>query len=174
MIAVYLSARMARAAELRAYRDDLEAEGIVVTSRWLDTPPETAHTPAHAAADVADIYQADVFVTFAEDAVELSPLPYAARGGRHVEFGIAYETGIPCIVVLGPAHVEENVFHLLPNVIRVATWDAARVLLEEFAAWRSQPMPVLADLPSRAQPLLSDEVDPYADAYADDTHGEDQ
>lgn len=138
---VYLSARYPRQAELRAYREQLEADGITVISRWLDQPPHAVHTTQHALGDVEDIYAVDVFVAFAEQPDIHSLAPYAARGGRHVEFGVAYECGCTCLVV-GVAE-GENVFHLLPGVGRVATWAEARDVLlalaeEELdARWRA-------------------------------------
>lgn len=132
---VYLSARYARMHELADYRTELEALGIEVTARWLDGSTFDA-TPENAQIDIDDIYAADVFVTFAEEPVEQSSLPYAARGGRHVEFGIAYECGCRCLVIggdttNGPAG--ENVFHLLPTVGRVSTWAEAKVALVALA-----------------------------------------
>lgn len=125
---VYLSARYPRQAELRVYRDKLEALGITVTSRWLDQPPHAGHTQQHAIEDVDDIYEADVFVAFSEPPIEVNPAPFAARGGRHVEFGIAYECGCTCLVV-----GEENVFHLLPGIGRVRSWPEALDVLVALA-----------------------------------------
>lgn len=131
---VYLSARYPRQAELRGYRDQLEHRGITVLSRWLDAPADAVATAEHANMDVDDIYEADVFVAFAEHPVPAGTIaPEAAsRGGRHVEFGIAYESGIRCLVVAPPGHLDvsgpydgENVFHLLPGVGRASSWPEA-------------------------------------------------
>lgn len=135
---VYLSARYPRRAELRAYADELVSHDIDVSSRWctgqLDEPggTEAVPTAAHAQADLADIYASTVLVTFAE--LPNSAKDCASRGGRHVEFGIAYETGIVCIVVapeplVAATYGGENVFHLLPGVIRVGSWVEAKALL---------------------------------------------
>jgi hypothetical protein len=137
---VYLSARYPRRAELRAYADELAAHDIDVSSRWLTADEggtEAVPTAAHAQADITDLYASTVLVTFAE--LPNSAKDCASRGGRHVEFGIAYETGIVCIVVAPeglpgrPAPVTdyqgENVFHLLPGVIRVGSWAEAKALL---------------------------------------------
>lgn len=142
---VYLSARYPRRAELRQYADELLAHDIDVSSTWLTAsgPGEDIPTEAHAQADLEDLYASTALVTFAE--VPNCAKEHASRGGRHVEFGIAYETGIVCIVVAPSAwfdigHQEvrvepvrpypgENVFHLLPGVIRVGSWAEAKALL---------------------------------------------
>ena len=163
---VYLSARYPRRAELRAYADELVSHDIDVSSRWCTGQPdeggtEAVPTAAHAQADLDDLYASTVLVTFAE--LPNSAKECASRGGRHVEFGIAYETGIVCIVVApepltnttykykamndasrvahevltgtrAPAPISydyqgENVFHLLPGVIRVGSWPEAKALL---------------------------------------------
>jgi hypothetical protein len=51
-----------------------------------------------------------------------------ARGGRHVEFGMAYAWGKRLIVV-GP---REHVFHALPLVEHYPDWAA---LANEMAVW---------------------------------------
>lgn len=139
---VYLSARYPRQAELRDYREQLEHRGITVLSRWLDAPADAVATVEHANMDVDDIYEADVFVAFAEATVPAGTIApeAAARGGRHVEFGIAYESGIRCLVVAPPQprvpfgnsyridpepYEGENVFHLLPGVGRASSWPEA-------------------------------------------------
>lgn len=123
---VYLSARYGRMAELVVYAAQLADLGIECTSRWL-TGSTVDATAENARIDVDDVYAADVFVTFSEEPVEFSPLSYASRGGRHVEFGIAYEAGTPCIVV-GP---RENVFHLLGEVEQYDAWPEALDRLQE-------------------------------------------
>jgi len=122
---VYLCARFGRRAELRGYRATLRVDGYHCTSRWLDDPePDTdADRAAHCVADVLD---ADVLIAFSEAPAEYSIVPYAARGGRHVELGIAYGCGMPVIVV----GERENVFHSLDEGIDlVPCWlDALAVL----------------------------------------------
>lgn len=133
---VYLSARYPRQAELRDYREQLEHRGITVRSRWLDAPADAVATVEHANMDVDDIYDADLFVTFAEATVPAGTIaPEAAsRGGRHVEFGIAYESGIRCLVVTAPGEgTGENVFHLLPGVGRAASWSEAMAAIVAMA-----------------------------------------
>ena len=127
---IYLAARYSRREELLAYKADLEAKGHTVSARWLlgehqahpgalkvesaeDTmPPESR---AFAEDDVADIERADLLVAFSEP-----PRSGNSRGGRHVEFGMAFAWGIPLCVV-GPA---ENVFHTLHDISRFDTWAA--------------------------------------------------
>lgn len=124
---VYLSSRYDRRLELLGYAAELEAEGIEVGARWL--AGALASTPETALIDAEDTCACDVFVTFSEEPVMYSPLPYASRGGRHVEFGMAHCMGIP-IIVVGP---QENVFHLLPRVVIVPTWAEAKAELIEAA-----------------------------------------
>lgn len=127
---VYLSARYARREELQGYRDDLAELGIYCTSRWLDG--EGLDMSENATKDIDDVLAADVLVAFSDEPAEFSPHPFAARGGRHVEFGIAIGAGLPVLIV-GP---RENVFHhetdraeihretCWPNALQyLATWD---------------------------------------------------
>jgi hypothetical protein len=57
--------------------------------------------------DVEDVKAADILIFFAED-----PLVGVKRGGRHVEFGIAWTLGKPIYVI----NFKENVFHYLKGV----------------------------------------------------------
>lgn len=125
---VYLSARYGRMHELAAYAAQLAALGITCTSTWL-TGSTFENSTENALTDVHDIYDADAFVTFSEEPVEFSDKSFASRGGRHVEFGVAYETGIPMLVV-GP---RENVFHLLDGVEQFDAWEAALERVQELA-----------------------------------------
>lgn len=126
---VYLSSRYDRRAELDEYARELEAAGgYECTSTWLNGST-FENTTANAATDIDDIYAADAFVCFSEEPQEQSSLSWAARGGRHVEFGVAFETGLP-IIIVGP---RENVFHLLPGIVRVDTWAEALAELHELA-----------------------------------------
>jgi hypothetical protein len=136
---VYLAARYTRREELVAYQRQLEHIGAVVTSRWLlgehqwegkaaeiakayeerlETPPEAVR---FALDDWEDLSSADVMVSFTEAPRTTS----TSRGGRHVEFGMAYALKIPCIVV----GYRENVFHLLPGVSYAKDWTQARGML---------------------------------------------
>jgi nucleoside 2-deoxyribosyltransferase len=136
---VYLAARYSRREELVGYQRELEHIGAVVPSRWLlgehqwegkaaevaeayekrlETPPEAVQ---FALDDWEDLRSADVVVSFTEAPRASS----TSRGGRHVEFGMAYALGKPCIVV----GYRENVFHLLPGVEYAPDWSGARGML---------------------------------------------
>ncbi len=136
MSRVYLAARYGRREELLARAGELTADGHTVTSRWLlgnqqwdaatlaaataleerrETPPEAAR---FAVDDWADVRAADVLILFTEPPGSAA----GTRGGRHVEFGMAYALGKHCLVVGG----RENVFHLLPGVEHHPTWERAR------------------------------------------------
>ena len=124
---VYLAARFSRLPELVQYADDLEAQGIAVTSRWLrgghewvGTPDEAIPVPRlarFAQDDLDDLDDADAIVCFTE-----SPRSGPARGGRHVEAGYALATGKMMICV---GH-RENVFYCLPNFRFFDEWEDAR------------------------------------------------
>lgn len=136
----YLAARYSRREELCGYREQLQAMGHTVTSRWLNgdhqisdtglnvgNDPEAdqftiAERERFAAEDLQDVLAADVLVAFTEP-----PRSTASRGGRHVEFGVAIGQPMP-VAVIGP---RENVFHCLPSVLHCETFD-------EFAAWLNE------------------------------------
>jgi hypothetical protein len=65
-------------------------------------------------ADLNDVLEADVMVTFTEGG--------GGRGGRHVEWGVAANQGLDLIIV-GP---REHVFHCLPDIKVYSTWEACR------------------------------------------------
>lgn len=133
---VYLASRYTRRLEMRDKAIEIEAMGHAITSRWLDGEYQLDGAFAEAArayedrgemhpaavdfalADVADIRGSDLVLTFTERPRE----PNNARGGRHVEFGLAYALGKP-IVIVG---YQENVFHLLPGVTFFRSWSAAK------------------------------------------------
>lgn len=119
----YLAARYSRHPEMRACRSDLAGLGITVDARWIDGLHEkvdgvTTHEQSQrfATDDINDLMAADIVISFTENpAVRAEG---RARGGRHVEFGIALATGKRVIVV---GH-RENVFHHLPVVEFYETW----------------------------------------------------
>ncbi len=126
---IYLSSRYARAPELNEYRKQLEAAGHECTSRWLDGGTfENNHE--NAVTDIVDVLRADAIVNFTDPSVEFSPYPYAARGGRHVEFGLAMGVGMHLLIV-GP---RENVFHHHDSVIVCETWADALAWINEVGA----------------------------------------
>lgn len=125
---IYLAARYGRRHELCAYRADLEQLGHTITSTWLngedeafDTamPPEMA--PRWAQRDLEDVFSARCLIAFTE-----APNSGQARGGRHVEFGVALALDHRLMVV-GP---RENIFYMLPHIQQFDTfeacWDALR------------------------------------------------
>lgn len=138
---VYLAARYGRRLELCAYRNELEAQGIRVTSRWLngshqldkDGSPIGEHgehlvetgdgeeaarlRQRFVQEDVADVLASDCVVSFTEE----PRTPTCNRGGRHVEFGVAVATGKRLMVV----GYRENLFHWLPEVEFFEGWADA-------------------------------------------------
>ena len=117
----YLCSRWARQDELKAVREKLKQLGHEVTSRWLDVTDRLGgdgenaeQRQAAAAVDCEDIQQADALIAFTEDYRNGVPAG-AARGGRHVEWGLAMAWGKNLFVV-GP---RENVFHWVKGATQV-------------------------------------------------------
>lgn len=134
MARIYLAARYSRNPEMREVRDRLEAAGHEVTSRWIDqhggeleesfTPEKLAVDPGfcarYARKDIDDLMAADVVVSFTGKGG-------GGKGGRHVEFGVAYALGKACVLV-GP---RENVFHCLVEVGVVDDVETLLIALHE-------------------------------------------
>ena len=122
MVSCYLASKFERRAELQRYARQLQSDGCYSTSRWL-TSFEDNHRKNGmaylAAADLADVAAADVFVVFT--------LQEKVRGGMHVELGYALALKKK-IVVIGP---RVTIFHHLPNVRVFAHWKDAREYLKE-------------------------------------------
>lgn len=126
---VYLAAPYHRRSELQDYARRLEYAGIEVTARWLDglhdhlvdTTDDVDVRGSWATEDIEDIERADALLVF--------PLPTranrSARGGVHVELGIALALGKRVIAVGG----RPNVFYCLPRVEVVQTFEDAWALL---------------------------------------------
>jgi len=142
---IYLAAQYRRRLELCGYRDELAARGHQVTSRWLAGPDQhgaagtvlgtageqliESGDPASgilqaacAAADIEDICAAEMLIAFTEDPALYQP--GSARGGRHVELGIAlgihiFRLGPMAVAVVGP---RENQFCWLPVIRHYGTW----------------------------------------------------
>jgi hypothetical protein len=119
----YLAAQYHQKPEIEQYAIQLKNVGIEVTSSWLEEP----HAPGtqmsdltadwhekYAQQDLLDIEDANILVFFSIPDTQLF-----RRGGRHVEFGYALGLGLP-ILVIGP---KENIFHYLPTVKHVETWE---------------------------------------------------
>jgi hypothetical protein len=111
---IYIAARYGRRFEMLGVVAALIRAGHDVTSRWIEGrggDPELVV----ALEDVGDLANADCLVTFTEQPER--GVAWAARGGRHVEFGIALACG-KRLCVVGP---RENVFHHMPSVEVYAT-----------------------------------------------------
>lgn len=136
---IYLASRYIRRLEMVGHAIELRRMGHTVTSRWLEGEHQWDGAAVEAAKayedrgemipaaqrfaldDVEDITAADTLITFTEKPREFSN----QRGGRHVEFGLAYAMGKRIIVV----GYQENVFHLLPGVEFAHNWGEAKVRL---------------------------------------------
>lgn len=105
---IYLASRYDRRFQMLGVTSILMRAGHVVTSRWIEGRGEGPEVEA--AEDIADVLRADCLLSFTEEPTE--HVTWAARGGRHVEFGVALATG-KRLCVIGP---RENVFHYLPRV----------------------------------------------------------
>ncbi len=158
---IYLAARYSRREELQGYRAELEQRGHEVTSRWvwtdhdlpLDADPGLGGLGVRfAMEDWEDLLRSDCVISFTEDPTQR--VPGRARGGRHVEFGIALAVralrfkgclhhGRECAlrppvpfrpIVVG---ARENVFHHLPEIEFFATWPEALASLP--TPWKGGP-----------------------------------
>lgn len=129
---VYLASRFGRQAELREIRAKLQADGVEVTSSWLDVERDEQQAvytdeqlAAAAAKNLDDIARSDVLIAFTDrDAGH-------ERGGHHVELGYAFAE-VPIVILVGP---RINVFHWNVNAHWstvaefLADWNAAKVPL---------------------------------------------
>lgn len=164
----YFAGRYSRHAELAKYRDQLELiPGAKVTSRWIDchdgeleasyTPEALAADPAgcwrHGAADLEDLNEADVIVSFTDASG-------GGKGGRHVEHGWAISAHDSLIladdpafsmrlVVVGP---RENIFHCHPGTEVYA----------DFAEFLTHEAPTRFPGDPADEPETDHNTDPYA------------
>src|SRR6266576_1102637 len=117
----YLAAAWSRQAEVRQYAYILRAEGIEVTSRWLDEREaldprdRERHRRETALIDIQDVRRADVLVRFTDDLSQPTVPSGLATGARMFEMGLAWAEGIPVVVVSG----HQQVFDWLPGVTHV-------------------------------------------------------
>lgn len=127
---VYLAARYSWKDKLKDCREELEAMGIEVTSRWLNERKGASSnledlTPRfcreHAEIDKEDIRNCDVLVLFTQPPTE----PFV-RGGRHHEAGYAEGLGKK-IVLCGPI---ENIFHYNLDYIQCNDFTEVKHFLE--------------------------------------------
>jgi len=120
----YLAASYARRREMQGIAAALEAFGHQVTSRWvrgdhelddgLTNEAKAGLNARFAGEDIEDIHAAEVVISFTEP-----PQSVYARGGRHVEFGVAVASGKRLIVI----GYRENVFHWLAQVEFYDRWE---------------------------------------------------
>jgi hypothetical protein len=104
---IYLAARYDRRWEMLGVAATLARAGHEVTSRWIEGGRGDDPAIIPAVEDLIHLSQADCLVSFTEDPNR--SVPWAARGGRHVEFGVALATG-KRLCLVGP---RENIFHHL-------------------------------------------------------------
>lgn len=127
---IYLAAAYQRQLEMRGVAVQLLSLGHSVVSRWIGDeqgplggfgveaiPHYPAEARAAAVRDAVDIANADLVLSFTDG--------QPARGGRHVEFGMAYAWEKRLIVV-GP---REHVFHALADVEWYPDWDRAHAAM---------------------------------------------
>lgn len=134
MTKIYLAAAYQRKSEMQGVRDVLQVMGHRITSTWIDNeggsdglgveqlanPANTTRALEAAWQDIRDLQAAQLVINFTDG--------QPARGGRHVEFGLAYAWGLRLILV-GP---REHVFHATPMVECYPSWTA---LVREMATW---------------------------------------
>lgn len=128
---IFLAARYSQIDAMKVIRDQIQANGDIVVSRWIDsgesnwmTPEgekQAAHCPEDqrerwAIADTADVRYCDLLIIF----------PGGTRGGKYVEMGMAAAFGKKIIAVGEP----ENIFYYLPVVHR-ATMGSLFDVIEE-------------------------------------------
>lgn len=161
----YLAGRYSRRLELCGYRDELTVRGLTVRSRWLDGGHqiaddgmpltkegerrfETGDSSADhlrgkfAQDDLEDVLACDLLIAFTEE-------PDQARGGRHVELGIALGATLAGstmrernrrIIICGP---RENLFCWLPLVENYPDWPSLLTAINN----RQFPAPVTFAFP---------------------------
>ena len=137
---IFLSSRYGRRDEMLARAAELTRLGHGVVSSWIYGSHESSEVETAADTvpvfkampfvidDLADIQLAQVFIAFTE-----RPDSAHARGGRHVEYGIALDRHIKGdlknILIIGP---RENIFYCIPSsgdrrVYHLPEWDLKHV-----------------------------------------------
>lgn len=126
---IYIAGRYGRRIEFMKYAAELLQLGYNVTSRWIfgshelvddefndaDDPRRIEIGRRFAVEDEIDLHRADTVISFTE---EPGAKKGRARGGRHVEFGIAHALKKKLILI----GQRENVFHCLDTVEQFKTW----------------------------------------------------
>jgi nucleoside 2-deoxyribosyltransferase len=119
----YLAAGFSRKDEIAGKTRQLQSLKIGVTSTWPweDAAPHSTldsvgdeYLILNGRKDLGEIKAADGVILFTQD-----PTKPFVRGGRMHEFGYAQGLG-KRLIVCGP---RENIFHYLPEVEVVATWE---------------------------------------------------
>ena len=126
---LYLAGRYSRRLELLERADRLRELGYEITSRWLQGDHEGGYEDdtdwtRYACEDLTDVFEADAMICFTEGREDV---PGKARGGRHVEAGIAIGLSM-AIFVVGPC---ENVFYHLPGVTQCDTWEQMESMFDD-------------------------------------------
>jgi hypothetical protein len=101
---------------------------------WTGTPEEEMPREVQARfarEDQTDILMADTVICFTE-----SSGAGPARGGRHVEAGMAYAWQKQIIVVGGI----ENVFYALPEMIHAESWHQVKAMIQQSGVSRNRIM----------------------------------
>jgi hypothetical protein len=117
---IYIAARYDRRFEMLGVAAEMNRAGHDVTSRWIEGGRGGDPAITAAVEDVEDLTRADCLVTFSEEPER--HVPWAARGGRHVEFGLALAMG-KRVCLVGP---RENVFH---HLLRVEVYPSLAELI---------------------------------------------
>lgn len=112
---VYIAAPWQLKAQALAWRAVLQAGGLTVIARWLDTPDVPQDTDYAAWGCLDDVHRSEALLL-------INPALWATAGtgGRHVEFGYAYAHD-KALHIYG---VRSNVFHYLDGVTVHATVDS--------------------------------------------------
>lgn len=165
----YIAGRFERRDEFIEAEKTLGEHNILSGTRWLHMEQDMRtsdddHRKQWAMNDFADVVNADFLIVFSEDLTTAGEgvvgtekgtlwVPALwARGGRHVEFGIAIASSID-IVVIGP---KENIFHWYDPRLKADTEPLIRhfATLDDFLAWYDQAN----ILPNDADVMESDET----------------
>jgi nucleoside 2-deoxyribosyltransferase len=124
---IYLAARYGRKQEIADRARELEAVGVMITSRWHDKPfepyPRDATNPdpemiRAALDDLRDIDRADALLVFTDPGAVLG-------GGHHWEAGYAYGQN-KIIYLLGP---RQTVFYHLASIRQYHHWQDLKMAL---------------------------------------------
>ena len=128
---IYLAAAFSRQGEMKRIAAQLIGYGFEVTSRWLTNTPGVIKGKRNrmedAFMDVEDLRRADLLVRFSDDLTKERIPSRLGSGARMFEFGMAWERGMPIVVVGG----RQNIFDSLPNVTHVTDMNG---LLEYLGA----------------------------------------